>query len=247
MRAFMPCSFLKKRRKVDMGVLKSITKSDGFRKILCWVGAQYIRFVHLTSRWEVVNGAAAQHYWREGKPFILAFWHGRILMMPYCWNRKFPIHMLISAHRDGQLIARTVSHFGIQTVEGSSSKGGANALRAMLKALKNGESIGITPDGPRGPRMRASSGVVNVAKMAGVPVIPCAFGTRSRKHLGSWDRFCIAFPFTKGVFVWGDAIHIPKDAKGDDLKDWQQKVEDDLTAVTNEADRLSGQPAVEAA
>jgi len=230
-----------------MGLLKSITKSDGFRKLLCWVGAQYIRLVYVTGRWDVVNGDVPKSYWDNDKPFILAFWHGRILLMPYCWNGKKEINMLISQHRDGQLIAKTVGHFGIKTIEGSTSKGGAAALRAMLKSLKNGQCIGITPDGPRGPRMRASSGVVNVAKMSGVPVIPCAFGTKKRKHLRSWDRFCVAFPFSKGVFVWGDPIEVPKSAKGEALDELQQKVEDELTRVTNEADRLTDHPPVEAA
>ncbi|WP_135081675.1 lysophospholipid acyltransferase family protein [Terasakiella sp. SH-1] len=230
-----------------MSLIKSITKSDGFRAFLCWIGAQYIRLVYLTGRWDVVNGDVPRKFWDEDKPFILAFWHGRILLMPYCWDRKKNIHMLISAHRDGQLIARTVGHFGIHTIEGSTSKGGATALRAMLKSLKNGECIGITPDGPRGPRMRASAGVVNVAKMSGVPVIPCAFGAAKRKHVRSWDRFCVAWPFSKGVFVWGDPIHVPKTAKGEELDQYQQVIEDQLTHVTNEADRLTGHPPVEAA
>lgn len=230
-----------------MSLIKSLTKSDGFRKALCWVGAQYIRLVHATGRWNVINGQAPQEYWDQGKPFILAFWHGRILLMPYCWNRQKDIHMLISAHRDGQLIARTVGHFGIHTIEGSSSKGGATALRTMLKSLKSGECIGITPDGPRGPRMRASAGVVNVAKMSGVPVIPCSFGTTKRKHARSWDRFLIALPFSKGVFVWGEPIHVPKTAKGEELDAYQQQIEDELTRVTNESDRLCDHPVVEAA
>jgi len=230
-----------------MGLLKSITKSDGFRKVLCWIGAQYIRLVYATGRWQVINAEAAHAHWDADKPFILAFWHGRILLMPYCWNRKKPIHMLISQHRDGQLIARTVGHFGIQTIEGSTSKGGAGALRAMLKALKNRECVGITPDGPRGPRMQASSGVVNVAKMSGVPVIPCAFGTTRRKHLGSWDRFCVAFPFSKGVFVWGDPIAVPKTAKGEELEGYRLKVETELNRISAQADQLTGHPPVEAA
>lgn len=230
-----------------MSFVKSITKSDGFRKVLCWVGAQYIRFVYATGRWDVINGQTPQSYWDKNEPFILAFWHGRILLMPYCWNRNKEINMLISAHRDGQLIAKTVSHFGIHTIEGSTSKGGASALRAMLKSLKSGECIGITPDGPRGPRMRASSGVVNVAKMANVPIIPCAFGTTSRKHARSWDRFLIAKPFSKGVFVWGNPIEIPKTTKGAALDAYQQAVEDALTHVTNEADRLTGHPVIEPA
>jgi hypothetical protein len=224
-----------------MGLLKDLTKQDGFRRGLCWIGAQYIRLLHLTGRWETLGAEAPQALWDQGKPFILAFWHGRILMMPYCWRRGVPIHMLISHHRDGLLIARTVSHFGIDTVAGSSSKGGSAALRSMLKALKAGESVGITPDGPRGPRMRGSAGIVQVARMAGVPVIPCAFSAKRRKVLGSWDRFILAWPFSGGVFVWGRPLEVPNDA---DPAAWQQRIEDELNRITAEADRLMGHPPV---
>lgn len=227
--------------------LKTISKSNGFRNILCWIGALYIRLVYHTGRWDVVNGHIPKEFWDNDKPFILAFWHGRILLMPFCWNRKKAVHMLISQHRDGQLIAKTVGHLGVQTIAGSTSKGGAAALRTMLRTLKRGESIGITPDGPRGPRMQASPGIVNIAKMSGVPIIPCAFGAKSRKHVNSWDHFCLTYPFSKGVFIWGTPITVPKSAKGEELENYQRVVEETITSITNEADRLTGHPFAEAA
>lgn len=227
-----------------MGPIKRILKSDRVRNALCWIGAQYIRLVYATSRWQVINGGHAQSQWDQGKPFILAFWHGRILLMPYCWRRTQPINMLISQHRDGQIIAQTVSHFGIATVAGSSSKGGSAALRQMLKSLKNGECVGITPDGPRGPRMRASEGIAQVARMAGVPVIPCGFSTVRRKVLGSWDRFIVAWPFTRGVFVWGDPLVFPQ---GGDADQFRLQIEAELNRITGEADRLTGHAPVEPA
>lgn len=230
-----------------MGILKDLTKSDAVRDALCWLGAQYIRLVRATGRWAVVGGEAPAAFWAEGKPFILAFWHGRILMMPYCWRRSVPIHMLISQHRDGQIIARTVSHFGIATVAGSSSKGGSAALRTMLRALKDGQCVGITPDGPRGPRMRASDGIVQVARMSGVPVIPCTFASRRRRVLGSWDRFIVALPFSAGVFVWGQPINVQAGASAEELSAARQAVEDGLTAICAEADRRMGHAPIEAA
>ena len=97
--------------------------------------------------------------------------------------------MLISQHRDGQLIARTVRRFGIASIAGSTSHGGSAALRAILRALKAGQCIGVTPDGPRGPRMRATGGAVDIARLSGVPILPAAFATSRRRVLGSWDRF----------------------------------------------------------
>jgi lysophospholipid acyltransferase (LPLAT)-like uncharacterized protein len=204
------------------------------------LGALYIRLVRATGHWRVEGGHIPAALWRENKPFILAFWHGRIMMMPYCWPRDKAINMLISQHRDGQFIARTVAHFGIDTVAGSSSKGGSAALRAMLRSLKRGDCVGITPDGPRGPRMRASDGIVHVARMSGAPIIPCGFSARRRKVLGSWDRFTLAFPFSAGVFVWGEPLRVPADASPEQVEAARLAIEGGLTAVTQSADRIMG-------
>jgi len=230
-----------------MGFAKRLGRSEGLRGFLCWLTAQYIRLVHSTGRWEVVGGDIPAAFWDQGKPFILAFWHGRILMMPKSWRRAAPIHMLISQHRDGQLIARSVAHFGIHWLAGSTTRGGSQALRAMLKALKAGEYVGITPDGPKGPRMRASAGIVNVARMSGCPIIPATFGASWRIVLGSWDRFVVAKPFTKGVFVWGQPITVPRDADEATMEACRQAVEDELNAITREADRRMAVAPVEPA
>lgn len=230
-----------------MGLLKKIGRSSWVRAVACFLTASYIWFVHLTSRWEVVNGEAPKRFWDEGRPFILAFWHGRILMMPYCWPRGKRMNMLISRHRDGALIADTIGYFGLGTVRGSTAKPGRErdkgaqaALMEMLRKLKSGQYVGITPDGPRGPRMRASDGVAAVARLSGVPVIPCAVSTKRRRFLASWDRFVIAKSFTQGVFVWGEPIAVPAGARGPALEAARLEIENSLNAVTREADRRAG-------
>lgn len=222
--------------------LKKILKSDGVRAAACWLGAQYIRLAWATGRWRIENGDIPRAYWDAGKPFILAFWHGHILMMPKCWDLSKPMHMLISQHRDGQLIARVIGHFGLGTAAGSSSKGGSAALRQMLKALKAGEYVGITPDGPRGPRMRATAGIVNVARMAGVPVIPCAFSSAPRKQLRSWDRFQIALPFARGVIAWGQPIEVPRDADEAALEAARLRVEEAMNGLAHHVEAACGHP-----
>jgi len=230
-----------------MSRLKSILASDGVRRVLCAIGALYIRFVHATGRWTAVGDEVPRKFWDDGRPFILCFWHGRLLMMPYCWRRSVPIHMLISQHRDGQIIARTVGHFGIDTVAGSSSRGGAAALRSMVGLLRGGAYVGITPDGPRGPRMRASDGIAAVARLSGVPVIPATFGVSRRRSLSTWDRFVIALPFTRGVFLWGDPIDVPRDADAEGLDRARREIEDALNRLTEDADRMTGHAPVEPA
>lgn len=227
--------------------LKRLSRHEGLRRALCWLGAQYIRLVHATCRWQVVGGEIPAAYWSSGKPFILAFWHGRLLLMPYVWRRDRTIHMLISQHRDGRLIADTVKHFGIDTISGSSSRGGTAALRAMLRALKAGECVGITPDGPRGPRQRSSAGIVNIAKLAGVPIIPATYAVRRRRLLGTWDRFVVALPFGKGMFVWGRPIEVPRDASDAALEALREEVEMRLNAITAAADGRMGHAALEPA
>jgi lysophospholipid acyltransferase (LPLAT)-like uncharacterized protein len=227
-------------------------KSDGLRNVACRLIALYIRLVWVTGRWEIRNGGLAERLWQEQTPFILAFWHGRMLILPGMWPRRSPMHMLISMHRDGEIIARAIGYFGIGTVRGSAAKpgsnkdkGGAAALRGMLKALKGREYVGITPDGPRGPRMRASEGIVTVARVSGVPILPCSFSCRHRVVLNTWDRFVVPLPFTRGVIVWGDPINVARETDATGLEQARLHVEEALTTITHEADDAMGVAPVE--
>ena len=177
---------------------------------------------------------------REGRGFIVAFWHGRLLMLPMAWQRLAPMHMLISAHRDGRIIADAVTYFGVHSIPGSTRRGGSAALRRMLKRLEAGECVGITPDGPRGPATVASIGIVNLARLAGAPIVPVVFATSRRKVLNSWDRFNLALPFGRGVFVWGEPIEIASDLDAAGLEEARLLVETRMNEMAREADRRVG-------
>ena len=231
---------------------KKFKRSDGLRNVGCYILAMYIRLVWATGRWEIRNGEQAETFWREKTPFIISFWHGRMLILPCMWPTTAKMHMLISMHRDGELIARAIGYFGHGTVRGSAAKpgsnkdkGGAAALRGMLKALKANEYVGITPDGPRGPRMRATDGIVTVARVSGVPIMPCSFSCRGRVLLGTWDRFLLPLPFARGVILWGDPIYVARDASPEVLQAAKLQVEAALTAVTHAADAIMGVDTVE--
>ncbi len=203
--------------------LKQLFKSKLVHDLACWLLASYIRFVHATSSWTIVNEAPARTYWDNDKPIIGAFWHGRLAMMPYGWRTKtMPLNMLISNHRDGSLIADMITHFGVKSVRGSagdkakggakSSKGGVQAMLNMAKLAAAGEGLAITPDGPRGPRMRANAGVVALARLTGLPVFPISVSVSNRRVMSSWDRFIVPLPFSRGAFVIGDPIFVGRDA-----------------------------------
>jgi len=225
--------------------MKRILRSAWARRLLCRLIAAYIRLVHRTSRFETLGGERPRALWDAGQPFILAFWHGRLLMAPMAWRRSAAMNMLISAHADGRIIADAIGHFGLGTLTGSRSKGGAGALRAMLRALDAGQNVGVTPDGPRGPAMRATLGIVAAARLGQVPILPLSFSTTGRRVLGSWDRFLLSFPFSRGVFIWGEPLSVPRDADAAALEAARRELEARLNAITAEADRRCGHEPVQ--
>jgi 3-deoxy-D-manno-octulosonic-acid transferase len=208
--------------------------SEALRRAACRGVAAYIRLVWRTSRWRTIRGEIPQRLHDAKKPFILAFWHGRLLMMPMAWDPKVAIRMLISSHRDGRLIADSVARFGIGSIAGSSSRGGTAALRQMVRALRDGACVGITPDGPRGPAEVASEGVAAAARLGRVPIVPLSHAASPRRVWRTWDRFHLALPFGEGAFAWGEPIEVPSEAQ--DLEPWRRLVEERLTALGREAE-----------
>lgn len=230
-----------------MRTMKRLAKSRAAQAAGGWLAALYIRLVRLTGRWRTVGADELYARIGRGEPVIGCFWHGRLLMIRYLWPRGRSAHVLISQHRDGRLISDAMHHLGIETVTGSSSRGGSGALRAMLALLKRGESVFVTPDGPRGPRMRVAPGIIRLAQMSGVPVYPGTCSVSRRRILSSWDRFMLALPFCRGVYVVGEPLTVPRDADDAALERAREELERRLNAITAEADRMVGQAPVEPA
>jgi lysophospholipid acyltransferase (LPLAT)-like uncharacterized protein len=221
-------------------VWRRFLRSAALRRVACWVTHYYIRFVYLSSRWSVEGGDWTRWLTRDGRTFIVAFWHGRLLMMPLAWHGLAPFHMLISAHRDGRIIAGAMTYFGIGTIDGSTSRGGSSALREIFKRLKEGGCIGITPDGPRGPAMTVSIGIVNIARLAGVPIVPVTYATSRRRVLATWDRFHLALPFARGVFLFGEPIELAAELDEGGLENARRLLQTRMVEMAREADRLVG-------
>ena len=220
---------------------KAFFRNRAVQSVLGALAGFYVWLVRTTSSWTNENEAPTRKAWSGEEPVIIAFWHNRLFLMPYCWQSSEPFHMLISSHADGRLIAKTVSWHGIDTVSGSSSKGGTDALRQMVRIVGDGFSVGITPDGPRGPRMRASSGAIALARLSGGVIVPAAAATSRRKVLSTWDRLIVPLPFSKGACVWGEPISVPRNSNDEDQQRFIQHLEESLIAVSNRADDLVGQ------
>lgn len=128
-----------------------------------------------------VNREAVEEIWKRGESIIACFWHGRLLAMPFSYKRG-KAKVLISRHRDGELIARIVSYFGLEAIRGSYGKAGrVSSLREMLRATKEGTDLAITPDGPKGPRHKIKKGIVEFVKMSGRPLVTVTYGASKKK------------------------------------------------------------------
>lgn len=235
-----------------MSVSKKILKSPAFATTLAFLVASYVKLVKITSRFETRRIDIAARFWASDEPFIVATWHGQNFILPTFWHNWREVRVLVSRHGDGELVAKLVHFLGCGTIRGSGvpkgeerrekhkGKGGAGAMRAMVRALGEGISVGLTADLPPGPGRRAGDGIVMLARLSGRPIIPVAATTRGRIQLNNWDRFSINLPFTKGAMVLGEPIYISRDADEAELERARKQVEEGLNAVTLEADRMVG-------
>jgi lysophospholipid acyltransferase (LPLAT)-like uncharacterized protein len=209
--------------------------------------AAYLRLVQRTNRF-VVEPADADTTIYPQAPLIIAMWHGQHFMIPFAKREQDQIAVMISRHGDGEINAVAVEALGLTTVRGSGAqrqdqvrkRGGAEALRAALKALSKGISVGLTADVPKVSRV-AGKGIVTLAQISGMPILPVAVVTSRRKDFQSWDRTSIGLPFGKGAIVFGSTVNVPRDADALALETARLAVQDGLDWVHERAYALIGQ------
>lgn len=201
-----------------------------------WFAYLLIRFLQRTMKIEEINGEGIRRRWTEGGNAIGAFWHGRLLMMPLVYGGH-GLKILISRHRDGELISKVVHRFGLETVRGSSTRGGIAGIKALARSLRDGYDVAIAPDGPRGPRYKVQPGVIQLAKLTGLPIYPFTFSAYPSKILRTWDLFLIPYPFSRGVFIWGDPIIVERQADQAQMSEKAALLEKRLIEITEAADR----------
>ena len=170
-------------------------------------GAAFIKAIARTWRFRSVNEDAYRAERASGRPVVLALWHGEMLPLLF-YHRNRQIAVLVSEHGDGEIIARILDDFGFRLVRGSSSRGAARALIAVDRELEAGFDVGITPDGPRGPRHSVAPGALLAAHRAGVRIVPLAASASAFWQLGSWDRFMIPKPFARVTIAYGDPLPV---------------------------------------
>jgi hypothetical protein len=232
-------------------LLRGLIRAAGLGAVAV-LGAGYIWLVARTTRWTVIGREGWDALVATPGGFVCVAWHGRLFMAPtFAPGGKRTVAM-VSNSRDGDLFAAVAGRWGVAALRGSShdhvkhrSKGGVAVFRAAARALRdNGAMVAITPDGPRGPRMRARDGAARLALLQGVPVVAVAFSVRWGWNLASWDHFLLPRPFGRGAIVYSPP-RLPPEAGGPEARErFRMALEEDLNAVTNRADDLCGRARV---
>jgi lysophospholipid acyltransferase (LPLAT)-like uncharacterized protein len=230
-----------------MRLSRGLLASGAVQSLLAFLIALYIRFIGWTTRWQREGFEPALALRAQGRPFILCFWHGRLAAMPHCDPDRSNMAVLISGHRDGRLIARTIRHLGLGTIEGSSSRGAEAGLMESARHLRQGGMMAITPDGPRGPRMRAAAGAAKLAALSGAPIYPVSYATSCRRVLGSWDHFLLPWPFGRGLLLMGSSITVPHEADAAAIEAIRLTLERRLNEISADCDRRMGHRPIEPA
>ena len=217
--------------------------------------AGYMGLVRRTTRWQIDGADILEPLQDSGEGFVACAWHGRFLMTTAGWPKmQQKPHILISKSRDGNLVSYTSKFLRAGVIRGSrrakfkdNNKRGAGALREMIDTLKNGDVILMTPDGPKGPRMRMGQGPLRLAKLSGAPVLAYGLSTTKHKLFKSWDRFMLPLPFGRGQIVWAGPVRIAKDAGDAEVERQRARLETLLIEATQKADKSVGIEPVQAA
>jgi lysophospholipid acyltransferase (LPLAT)-like uncharacterized protein len=174
---------------------------------------------------------------KQKQNYVLAFWHGTMLL-PWFLHRNDGFAALTSKSKDGDLLAKQLKHWKYKVVRGSSSKGGDIALGIMIDHAKNGYSIAITPDGPRGPAHTFKAGAVISAKKSGIPVVLVGIGIKSKKKLNNWDTFQIPNPLSNVNVIYSNPIYVDGNLSYDETSKIIKECENKLNELQNEAQKF---------
>lgn len=186
---------------------RAVKPLDRKTRLLIWLGAHLLRALARSWRIRLVNEGPIAAERAKGVPVLFTLWHGQ--MLPILWqHRDQSIAILISEHRDGEIIAQIAARFGCRSVRGSTSRGGSRALLALSRELSEGRDAAITPDGPRGPAHKFAPGALVAAQRSGKPLVLVGVHAANAWRLKSWDRFTIPKPFSRVTIAYSGPVYI---------------------------------------
>lgn len=208
-------------------------------KLTSFFASLLIRMLGVTWRLEIRGGENLDRARKMSGSVIFAFWHGRLLVLSWS-HRNRKIRVLASEHYDGDLMGKTIEWLGFGHLKGSTTRGGARALREMKRVLADGYDIGLALDGPKGPRGCVQQGATELSRLSSTAVVPISGAARGRKIFRSWDRFQVPAPFAKVIVEHGEPLIVPDRAGAEEREDLRIELERRLGDLTSRLDMEMG-------
>lgn len=237
-------------------LLRGLLYSFVFQWLITSIIYSYIWLVFITGKKKFLNQEKFLRIIKLGKPLIICFWHNRLMMMPHIAgfayqnaNKDYKFMTLASNHGDGQFVGHVMKKFGFENIYGSTQYGRKSsrgidipALRGLIRGLKNGKGLGITPDGPRGPNQKVNGDIIHIAKISNAQIISVSYSCSRFKQFNSWDKFKLPLPFSELCFYYGEIMNVAHDADEEllrlqlekNLNDAQEKA--DLFVITEKTE-----------
>lgn len=221
-----------------MKLRKKILSNPIILWILKHIALSYIALVFYSSKKKQRNLQTVTQLIKGHKNVIFAVWHGRQLIVPKFLHKLGTMNAIASKHLDAKILGMVLTAYGTNVIYGSSNKGGKEALIKALRVLRKEDNhLCITPDGPRGPRMRVNSAIIDIAKHTGAVIIPVSFSARNAKFIKSWDKFVIPYPFNEIIINYDQPINVPKHSNKEDLSKIKQQLEITLNQSNEQLDK----------
>ena len=215
-----------------MRVLKRFSKTSTGQKLIGFIFYFITKLISHSIRWEYFEESKKSKIFDNKHKYIFCCWHNKLFLGPHLLPRNRVINALQSSHSDGMITSLAFQYLGMNIILGSSKKGGMQAFRKMVKRLQLGESIAITPDGPRGPKEKVKEGIIKLAQITSTPIIPLVWATKKFKIIDSWDNFVLPYPFSKGIYSFGKPIYIEKKIDINKFELERQNLENEIIRLT---------------
>lgn len=212
------------------------------RTLIPWTAHLLSRSIISTCRLTVENADYFEQRGQAGENMIFTSWHSRLIVLPYYYKYKYNftnLTMMVSQSSDGEMFKGLLERYGIETVRGSTSRGGSAAIKTMIRVARRGRDTAISLDGSKGPRYKAQMGSLLLSQMTGVPVVPLTYDVTQRVTLNTWDKMIIPLPFSHIYAVFADPISVPREAKN--LEEYRVKLETTMHEICTHAAELAGQ------
>ena len=220
-----------------MKIIKKIGKTLVGQKIIGFLIFLITKFVFCSIKWDCIDKKTKDLIFKNKRSYIFCCWHNRLFLGPYFLPKDIIINALQSSHSDGMMTAVIFKLIKFNIIFGSSMKGGAKAFIKMVKSINRGESIAITPDGPKGPKEKVKDGIIKLAQVTGAPIVPLVWNTKKSKTITSWDNFLIPYPFSRGLYLFGKPIYINRNLSETNFYKKKIKVEKEINNLTTLIDK----------